>query len=511
MIHATNIHPDSFSRFLKPTALICALLLCLCSCASAGSGPLDTLKEEAVSFFEPDSKDADFKGTVCENRFVYTAGQPVSTFSSDADTASYTLFRRLVNTGYNLEQLSATAGNLLRTEEMVNYFSYDCPAPDGNLFGIAASLAPCPYSDTFLLKLTMATEKTERSEKNNLVFLIDVSGSMASKDKLELLKKAFGFLVNRLDEDDTVSIVTYAGKEEVVLEDCPGSHKETILSAVNALEAGGATNGEAGLTKAYQLADANYIEGGNNRIFMASDGDMNVGISSAEELKAYISEKRNSGVYLSVLGFGQGNYRDSAMEALADNGNGVYLYIDGETEAEKVFGEDLFANLYTVAEDVKLQISFNPQTVEAYRLVGYENRLLSNEDFENDRKDAGEVGAGKTLTVLYELRLNKGFQTAQNPDFGALRIRYKDPGKTESKEETFTLGKDVYTETPDDDFLFAAAVAECSAILRNSAYKGNASLEHLSALLSKIDAKGDLYKEQFKELIGILIERKAMS
>lgn len=510
MMNITNVFPVSFNLFFKLTALVCALLLCFCSCAKSPDHMLPL--EEVEGFFEADdNRNADSEEAIRENRFIYTAEQPVSTFSSDADTASYTLFRRLVNNGYSLKELSATVGNLLRTEEMVNYFSYDCPVPDGSLFGIAAALAPCPYSGTCLLKLTMATEKAERSEKNNLVFLIDVSGSMASEDKLELLKKAFSFLVSRLDEDDTVSIVTYSGKEEVVLESCPGSRKETILSAVNALEASGSTNGEAGLTKAYQLAEKNYIAGGNNRIFMASDGDLNVGISSAEELKAYISEKRNSGVYLSVLGFGQGNYKDSTMETLADNGNGVYLYIDGETEAKKVFGEDLFANLYTVAEDVKFQITFNAQTVKAYRLVGYENRVLSNEDFENDRKDAGEVGAGSTLTVLYELSLTEDFQNAESPDFGALKIRFKSPGEDKSMEETFTLEKSIYTETPDDDFLFAAAVAECSAILRNSAYKGNASLEHLSGLLSKIDAKGDFYKEQFKELIGILTERKAMS
>ncbi len=502
----------------KAVALFGAVLLSvssLVSCAKAPTGndskgyefmggEMAVFPENKLGIaFGETAEDHFLYSEIKENGFVVTAREPVSTFSSDVDTASYTFFRRLVNAGYSFSELSDAFGSNLRTEEMVNYFDYDCPVPEGSLFGIKAVAAPCPYNDSVLLMLTMKTEDRRTAEKNNLVFLIDVSGSMASGDKLALLKKSFSYLTERLDENDTVSIVTYSGKEEVILEGCPGSEKQTILDAVNSLRAAGSTNGEAGLNKAYALAEKYFIAEGNNRIFLASDGDLNVGISSPEELKNYVAQKRNSGVYLSVLGFGEGNYRDSNMETLADNGNGVYLYIDGESEAEKVFGEDLLENLYTVANDVKLQLTFHPGKVEAYRLVGYENRVLSNEDFTNDRKDAGELGAGHTLTVFYELKMAQAENAEEfrNLDFATLSVRYKEPGQGESRQENFTLAGEIYTEKPDDEFLFACAVVECSALLRGSAYKGNASLGHLESLLSDIDTGEDFYKNEFRELV----------
>lgn len=492
-------------------------LLASCSAKTGAYGPFAPGKNDAPAYDEPAEVNetlnappelTEYDVKLKENDFVRTADEPTSTFSADVDTASYAYFRRLVNEGYNMKQLSATAGGNLRTEEMVNYFKYDCPAPDGTLFGIKADVAKTPYGDTALLKLTLQTEKTEPQTKNNLVFLIDVSGSMTSNDKLPLLKKAFGYLVQNLDGDDVVSIVTYSGKEEVVLEGCAGNRHEMILNAVNSLQASGSTNGQAGLVKAYEIAERYRIEGGNNRIFMASDGDLNVGISSPEELKSFVEGKRDAGVFLSVLGFGQGNYRDSNMEAIADNGNGVYMYIDGEAEAEKVFGEDLFANLYTVAKDVKLQITFNPDFVSAYRLIGYENRVLNNKDFLDDTKDAGELGAGHLVTVFYELQFTENLPEGDSDVLASLAIRYKQPDGIKSVEEQFTVTAGDYTDTPDSDFSFAAAVVELSLLLRDSEYKGNADTNVLLARLGAIDKAyidADPYKAQFIELVETLV------
>ena len=404
--------------------LIIAMLLSLASCAAKDAMNDMSMAPEGVyggyngiltnqdaivgvtpggNVEEMDGVIEDGYGKFIENAFIPTEKENVSTFSADVDTASYTYFRKLVNQGYALNELIATAGSSIRTEEMINYFNYNYPSPkDNELFSTTVEIAPCPWNEEAqLLVLGLQAKHIELATQNNLVFLIDVSGSMQSKDKLELLKKAFTHLVDKLGDDDTVSIVTYSGKEEVVLEGCSGSKKDKILRAVNSLNAKGSTNGEAGLKKAYQIAEEYYIAGGNNRIILASDGDLNVGISSTDELKKFVEEKRNGGVFLSVLGFGTGNYKDSKMETIADCGNGVYYYIDSEMEAEKVFGAEIFSTLYTVAKDVKLQLTFNPEYITAYRLVGYENRMLANEDFENDTKDAGELGSGHSVTVCY--------------------------------------------------------------------------------------------------------------
>ena len=496
--------------------ILCALFIVSCAAASPTEDFKDFIEEmeSAPAESEPEGNieyDNEGNAVITENAFISTATEPVSTFSADVDTASYTYFRKLVAAGYSFEELAATAGKSLRTEEMVNYFDYACPDPEeGKLFGYKAQVAPTPWnSNTALLMLTLQTEQTQVHAQNNLVFLIDVSGSMCSEDKLPLLKESFSYLVDRLDEDDRVSIVTYSGNEAVILEGCEGSKQEIILDAVNSLSAKGSTNGEAGLQTAYELAERYYIEGGNNRIFMASDGDLNVGISSAEELKNYISTKKDAGVFLSVLGFGTGNYKDSAMEALADNGNGVYYYIDGAEEAEKIFGEDLFASLYTVAKDVKLQLHFNPEIVLEYRLIGYENRILNTEDFLDDTKDAGELGAGHSVTVLYELKLSE--QSAEESGeeqpsfFATLAVRYKEPDGTKSSEESFTIEGSAYTLSPDEDFRFAAAVTELSLLLKDSRYKGSATKSHLLSILTELSF-ADEYKAQFLRMAKDLIQ-----
>ena len=441
-----------------------------------------------------------------ENKFIKTSSENVSTFSSDVDTASYSYLRRLISQGYNLSELKATAGSYIRTEELINYFNYSYPSPTGDeLFSTTMKIAPCPYNENaVLMMLGLKTKELEYSEKNNLVFLIDVSGSMNSNDKLGLLKKTFSHLTDKLGDDDVISIVTYSGKEEVVLDGCSGAKKDKILNAVNGLSAKGSTNGEAGLKKAYQLAEKHFIQGGNNRIIMASDGDLNVGISSVEDLKSFIEQKRDSGVFLSVLGYGTGNYKDAQMETIADCGNGVYYYIDSEIEAEKVFGSDIFSTLYTIAKDVKLQLTFNRDMIDAYRLVGYENRLLNKEDFENDRKDAGDLGAGHSLTVCYELIL-KDTAVSTDEDWMTLSVRYKAPDADKSEQNDYTFSRKHYTTAPDDSFKFVCSIIELSMLLHKSEYAQSIMLKDIKDDLAALKPD-DEYKVQFKDLIDKLIK-----
>lgn len=512
-------------RICVSVLLIIAMLISLASCAAKDAmndmsmAPGDVYYEGILTnkdvtsgvtpggnVGEVDDGIEDGYGKFIENAFIPTEKENVSTFSADVDTASYTYFRKLVNQGYSLSELIATAGSSIRTEEMINYFDYNYPSPkDGELFSTTVEVAPCPWNEEAqLLVLGLQAKYIELAAKNNLVFLIDVSGSMQSKDKLELLKKAFSHLVDKLGEDDTVSIVTYSGKEEVVLEGCSGSKKDKILRAVKSLNAKGSTNGEAGLKKAYQIAEEYYIADGNNRIILASDGDLNVGISSADELKKFVEEKRNGGVFLSVLGFGTGNYKDTKMETIADCGNGVYYYIDSETEAEKVFGAEIFSTLYTVAKDVKLQLTFNPEYIESYRLVGYENRLLNKEDFADDTKDAGELGAGHSVTVCYELIL-ADTEKPNNEAFIELDVRYKAPDGDKSSLEEYSFGREVLTNAPSDNFKFITAVIETSMIIHESEYIGDITLENIKSELNAIPLSSDEYKEQFRSLIADFI------
>ena len=435
-----------------------------------------------------------------ENPFVNTSENNVSTFSADVDTASYSYFRKLVNGGYKFNSLK-NGGSSFRTEEFINYFKYDVAGPkDGEIFGVYSEMTACPWnSDNMLLRVTLQTEIPKDEKANNLVFLIDVSGSMSSRDKLPLLKTAFSYLVSNLDGNDTVSIVTYSGKEAIVLDGCNGLDSVTIMNAINSLTASGSTNGEAGLTMAYQIAEKHFKADGNNRIIMASDGDLNVGISSADQLTAYIEEKRGQGVYLSVLGFGTGNYKDANMEALADNGNGIYYYIDGETEAEKVFGSDLLGTLYTVAEDVKLQLEFNSEAIKSYRLIGYENRVMNNEDFENDKKDAGEVGASHQVTVCYEIEPTRTEQV--HGYYMILRVRYKNPGESLSLLNEYTLGNEMIKATPSTDTRFITAVIETCMLLHNSQYAKGITLTTIYDSIKGLDLGGNSYKEEFREMI----------
>ncbi len=456
---------------------------------AAGQESADTLPPEEI-------------GTIVENPFINTAENNISTFSADVDTASYAYFRKLVSLGYSLSDLQGSATHF-RTEEFINYFRYAATAPaEGELFGITSDLMITPWDpNTMLMRLTLQSEVAVTPVANNLVFLIDVSGSMGSTDKLPLLKKTFSSLVNNLTSRDVISIVTYSGKEAVVLDGCRGDDSAAILDALEKLTAKGSTNGEAGLTRAYALATEHFIEGGNNRIIMASDGDLNVGISSQTELKAYVEGKRDLGIYLSVLGFGTGNYRDSKMEALADNGNGIYYYIDGESEAEKVLGSDLLSTLYTVAEDVKLQLTFDPRFVSAYRLIGYENRILNTEDFTDDTKDAGEVGAGHQVTVCYELKLTDASGAATEP-WMSLGLRYKRPGEDVSIPRSYDLFTPPFPEVLSEDLLFITCVIQTVMLIQNSSYlTPDITIQSVLNTLNSLDLSAHPDRMEFKTLV----------
>lgn len=469
--------------------------------------PMEDAEGVVPEIIPPGAAPSDEVNKFVENPFIKTDVECVSTFSADVDTASYSYLRRLIEQGYSLSELKATAGSSIRTEELINYFNYNYASPaEGELFSTNVQIAPCPWNENAqLMMLGLQAKEIEYAQKNNLVFLIDVSGSMNSADKLGLLKKTFSHLTDKLGEDDVISIVTYSGSEEVVLDGCSGAKKDKILKAVNGLSAKGSTNGEAGLKKAYRLAEKYFIADGNNRIIMASDGDLNVGISSVEELENFIEQKRDAGVFLSVLGFGTGNYKDAKMETIADCGNGVYYYIDSETEAEKVFGTDIFSTLYTIAKDVKLQLTFDKDRIDSYRLVGYENRLLDKEDFENDRKDAGDLGAGHSVTVCYELILRDG-AVDSDADWMKLAVRYKEPDGDKSKLEEYTFSRKEYTNTPNDNFKFVSAIVKLAMILHDSKYATDLNLGDVYSDLSEIKSN-DEYKVQFKNLVDTLARR----
>lgn len=421
-----------------------------------------------------------------EQPFRSVAEQPLSTFSADVDTASYANVRRLVRDGVGLGTMDPGA---VRIEEMLNYFDYDYVTPDGDdAFALTGAAGPCPWNaKSELVVLGLATsEPAAEALPSNLVFLVDVSGSMAAADKLPLLKEALADMARTLGPDDRVSIVTYSGTEEVVLKGARGDDTAAILQALDSLQAAGSTNGEAGLEMAYRVAEEMSIEGGVNRIVMASDGDLNVGISSVEELYDFVEAKRGQGVYLSVLGFGTGNYQDATMEVLADHGNGSYHYIDSADEAARVLERSLRAGATPVADDAKLQVEFNGDVVESYRLIGYANRALPDEDFRNDATDAGEVAAGQQLTVAYEVVLAEEARAkAEDAPWLTVAARYAPAGDRAGeapREQRFEVGGDCWSAEPSADWKLAAAVTEFGMLARDSEYAGAATAEEAAAL-----------------------------
>ena len=451
---------------------------------------------------------------ITENSFKSTVTDPLSTFSADVDTACYSNLRRMIREGSEIPQDS------VRIEEMINYFHYNYPEPNGNEpFSVTTELADCPLnSDTKLMMIGMKAKDIDMSERKpmNLVFLIDVSGSMYSYDKLPLVQKSFSMLTEELNANDRISIVTYAGEDSVVLEGASGSEGLRIREAIDSLEAGGATAGAAGINTAYDIAAKYFINGGNNRIILATDGDLNVGISSEAELKRLVESKRDKGIFLSVLGFGTGNIKDNKMETLADNGNGNYSYIDSEIEAKRVLVEEMGGTLVTVAKDVKFQVEFNPAYIKGYRLIGYENRQLAAEDFNDDTKDAGEIGAGHTVTVLYEIAdinskmdfsssdLKYGDSSAkgtENGEFCTVSVRYKEPDGDTSKLLAYPVTESSRKAEMSDDLRFASSVAAFGLILRNSSNKGTANKNLVLSLIPE-STRNDAYKQEFAELVN---------
>lgn len=453
-----------------------------------------------------------------ESGFKSTAKDPVTTFSADVDKASYSNVRRMLNYGQKPHK------DAVRIEELINYFDYDyAPPAEGGKTPLKATttLSSCPWNpDNYLLRIGLQAKKIDftKAPPSNMVFLIDTSGSMDEPNKMPLLKASFKLLLDNLRPEDRIAIVVYASQTGIALPSTPAKEKEKISKVIDDLVASGSTAGGAGLQTAYEVAEKNFLPKGNNRIILATDGDFNVGISSRDELQRLVEEKRNNGIYISVLGYGMGNYRDDMAETIANKGNGNYAYIDNFTEAKKVLVNEFGGTLYTVAKDVKLQLEFNPQYVKEYRLVGYENRALANEDFEDDKKDAGEIGAGHTVTALYELipakgattdglRYQKQVKEGFANELAFLKIRYKDPVVKDAKsvEESTPIPFSLtdLTQT-DDDYRFAAAVAEWGMLLRNSKYKAKSSYKQVIDLAKNAIGKDEEgYRKEFIRLVEL--------
>ncbi|WP_143310749.1 YfbK domain-containing protein [Chitinophaga vietnamensis] len=452
-----------------------------------------------------------------ENVFHNVSDQPLSTFSSDVDRASYSNVRRFLNNG------SMPVPDAVRVEEMINYFDYHYKAPQGkDPVAIYSDMAVCPWNTRHQLvriALQAKTIDTKDLPPSNLVFLIDVSGSMNEPNKLPLVKKAFKALVQQLRPQDRVAIVVYAGAAGEVLPSTSGDRKADIIKALEDLQPGGSTAGGEGITLAYNIAAKHFLKKGNNRVILATDGDFNVGPSSAGELERLIESKRDKGIYLSVLGFGMGNLKDVTMETIADKGNGNYAYIDNFEEARRTFVTEFGGTLFTIAKDVKLQVEFNPRFVQAYRLVGYENRVMQNEDFNNDKKDAGDMGMGHTVTALYEiiptgakgekvnwvdpLKYQQPKIIGSGSEVLTVKMRYKQPdSNTSALVEEVLRYNDNKIESSNSDFRMAAAVAAFGQLLRNSAFKGTATYDQV--LTWATSAKGDDpegYRAEFIQLV----------
>ena len=430
---------------------------------------------------------------IYENAYKDALSNPLSTFSIDVDTASYANMRRFLK----MNQLPPK--DAVRIEELINYFHYDYPVPTGkHPFSIFTEMSECPWNPAHrLVHIGLQGKKLADEElpPSNLVFLIDVSGSMGSPEKLPLLKNAFKLLVKELSPEDRVALVVYAGAAGLVQPSTAGNRKETLSIAIDQLRSGGSTAGGGGIELAYKVAAENFIKGGNNRVILATDGDFNIGVSSTGDLVRMIEEKRKQGISLTIMGFGMGNYKDSRMEQLADKGNGNYYYVDGLLEAKKVFVDDMRGTLFTIAKDVKIQVEFNPAKVKAYRLIGYENRLLNKEDFADDTKDAGELGSGHTVTALYEiipygskeeipgvdelkyLETKISPEAFKSKELMTVKLRYKAPDEDTSELITRPLleSQSGLKETT-NNFRFSASVAAFGMILRGSEFKGKATL-----------------------------------
>ncbi len=476
--------------------------------------PPKIVKDEESRPFNTEDYD-----NIVENKFLAVTQNPLSTFSIDVDEASYSNVRRFIQNG------SIPPAGAVRIEEMINNFDYSYPQPvNDDPFSISTEISECPWNTTHrLVHIGLQGKKkaVDNLPVSNIVFLVDVSGSMEEPNKLPLVKASMKMLTDQLRENDKVAIVVYAGNAGLVLPSTTGKNKTAIKDAIDNLQAGGSTAGGEGIQLAYMIARENFIKEGNNRIILATDGDFNVGPSSEDDLVRLIEKERESGVFLSVLGFGMGNYQDNKMQQLADKGNGNHSYIDNINEAKKVLVNEFASTLFTIAKDVKIQIEFNPSKVQAYRLIGYENRMLQSEDFNDDKKDAGELGSGHTVTALYEIipvgvkdeftkavdslkyQANKTKVTAGfDNEIMTIKLRYKKPDGDVSKLINHPVVDTHLTlDGTSDNFRFSAAVAAFGMLLRNSEYKENASWQQVISLAKA--SKGndvDGYRQEFIKL-----------
>jgi Ca-activated chloride channel family protein len=507
--YATNAPKSDLSKIMRGKAAGVQI-----RGVSSSLGNMSEIKNSGYKNLDTDNESY---GKIVENIFKRVATAPLSTFSIDVDKAGYSNIRRFINNGQKVPQ------DAVKIEEMINYFSYNYPQPKGDEpFSITTEIATSPWNDKAkLVRIGLRGKDiaTTNVPVSNLVFLLDVSGSMNSPNKLPLLKSALHVLVDQLREADKVSIVVYAGAAGLILPPTSGANKQAILNAIDNLDAGGSTAGGEGIKLAYKIAEENFIKNGNNRVILATDGDFNVGASNDRAMEDLIVEKRKSGVFLTCLGFGMGNYKDSKMETLADKGNGNHAYIDTMQEARKVLGTEFFGTIYTIAKDVKIQVEFNPSKVQAYRLVGYENRLLNDEDFKDDTKDAGELGSGHTVTALYEiipvgvksayvkevdeLKYTKTTSNHDSDETLTVKFRYKEPNGDTSKLIVKTVADNNISYTmASEDFKYAAAVALFGMQLRKSVFINTKKANDVIALAEAgkgVDAEG--YRAEFIRLV----------
>ena len=473
--------------------------ICVASC-SKGDFYMDGLvypeADYEASMPEPGDEEAgDRFDEIKDNDFIKTSDQNVSTFSIDADGAAYGYMRKLLSKGM------LPVASSVRIEEYLNYFTFNYADPTGDhTVAINSEVGPCPWNEGhFLVRLGLKGKSMDLSQTPpaNFVFMVDVSGSMDSADKLGLLKTCLATLVDNLRPDDRVSIITYASKVEKLIESTPASEANKIKEAIAKLNARGSTAGGAAMKMAYEEALANFIEGGNNRVIMGTDGDFNVGVTSTDALLEMVQDYADKGIYLTVCGFGSGNLNDSMMETISNKGNGTYQYIDSELEMVKVFVHEN-SKFYSVANDTKVQITFDPEKVDSYRLIGYENRVMANEDFENDDKDAGEIGAGQTITALYEIIPAEGFESGQQ--VAVFDVRYK---KALGQESILLTDEVMSVSSDGTEISFAAGVAAYGMILRNSKYRGSADYDMAASLVEQglaFDPHG--YRAELLELIS---------
>lgn len=489
----------------KSIALLGSLIVSAClalTACSAGGRDYGYDSPADYPYFDPDGNDGEGYeyGAIIENGFV--SAETPSYFSLDRNTAGYSLVRRAIEANANIPPDS------VRIEEMINYFDYSYPLPDGEAAGVSGYLTDCPWTvGNKLFAAGVRTVERSLTEGNaNYVFLIDTSGSMSGDDRLGLAKYGLNLLVDELGGSDLISIVTYASGCKTLLDggECSDGNKADLKKKISSLRAYGATYGEKGIQRAYEVAESHYITGGNNRVILISDGDFNCGISDPDEMKEFVQEKAASGVYLSVLGVGMGNLRSNVLETLALNGNGNYAYLDSKTEAEKVFRHDLKGTLITVAKDAKAGVTFT-ENVEKYRLIGYDSKIISEDDFNDENADTGEIGSNLCVTALYELTLKEG----ASGKIADVELRYKNALEN---DESRSVKCEIDTLTPSsDDLGFISCVAEFGLILRQSEYKGDASLENVINRLEDLSEyiSGDAYKSEFVRLVGKYSENAA--